>query len=53
MVPARLQIDAWRTFRPGEDAHQRPSAEFVDVMKAVVNAVASKEGRPLPYPPVP
>lgn len=51
MVPADLQWAVLAAYRPGQERlDPRPSAAYTAAHKRAVNAVALREGRPLPYP---
>jgi len=39
MVPKDLQRQVWRHYRPGQEKDKRPSAEYLQVRKQVVEAV--------------
>jgi hypothetical protein len=43
MLPRDLQREVWRAYRPGQEVDKRPSAEYLDVMKRAVDAVARIE----------
>lgn len=43
MVPAPLRREVWRCYRPGQEIDKRPSAEYLDVMRAAIEAVAVRE----------
>lgn len=43
MVPAPLRREVWRVYRPGQEIDKNPSSEYLDVMRAAIDAVAEKE----------
>jgi hypothetical protein len=43
MVPAALQREVWRHYRPGQEVDKRPSRVYIDVMKRAIAAVAAAE----------
>lgn len=50
MVPRALQQDVWKHYRPGQEIDKQPSATYLQVAQAAINAVAAKEGRSAPRP---
>ena len=44
MVPIDIQRRIWKHYRPGQEKDKRPSAEYLEVMKEAIAAVAKKEG---------
>lgn len=44
MVPKPQQAEIWRHYRPGQEEDKRPSAAYVTVMKAAIDAVDLAEG---------
>jgi hypothetical protein len=43
MVPKNLRDDVWRTYRKGQEITKDPSGEYLDAMKAAIEAVSGKE----------
>ena len=43
LVPVRLQREVWAKYRPGQEIDKRPNAEYLDVQKRAVAAVAQVE----------
>lgn len=45
MVPRRLQAMVWDVYVPGQEQRMDPTAEYLDVAREAIEAVAVKEGR--------
>jgi hypothetical protein len=43
LVPRKLQQDVLREYRPGQETDKRPSEAYLVVMRAAIDAVASRE----------
>lgn len=46
MVPAKLQADVWRTYRPGQETDKHPSREYVDAARAAIESIAQTTPAP-------
>lgn len=44
MVPADLQKAVWATYRKGQEIDKKPSQEYLEIARAAIDAVATKEG---------
>jgi hypothetical protein len=49
MVPAELQAQVWKHYRPGQEVDKRPTQDYLDVMDEAIAAVAKAEV-PKAYP---
>jgi hypothetical protein len=45
MVPKHLRDAVWAEYRPGQEITKTPTAEYLAVMRAAIDAVAEKEAR--------
>jgi hypothetical protein len=45
MVPPELRARVWFTYRPGQETDKDPSPEYLEAMRAAIDAVAKKEGK--------
>jgi hypothetical protein len=45
LVPRNLQSQVWHHYRPGQEIDKQPSAEYLAVRDAAIDAVAQKEHR--------
>lgn len=45
MVPRDLQRKVWLHYVPGQEIKKNPTREYLEVMRAAIQAVAMKEGR--------
>lgn len=43
MVPVALRRAVWAEYRPGQEIDKRPSADYMAVQRAAIEAVAEKE----------
>jgi hypothetical protein len=51
MVPFPIQNEIWAHYRPGQERDVRNIApEYWVAFRRAVNAVAKREGKPLPHP---
>lgn len=45
MVPKGIQRRVWAHYRHGQEIRKDPSEEYLDAMRAAIQAVEQKEGR--------
>lgn len=51
MVPRIIQQQVWANYRPGQEVDKHPSEAYLVVQRVAVEAVARKEGMPIPWHP--
>jgi hypothetical protein len=45
MVPQRLQMQVWATYRRGQEIDKRPTPEYLAAARDAIDAVACKESK--------